>query len=86
MTVGEVMVQIDGEITRDFIYYLESKGYINPEKIATPSGKIQRRGYSENDVLKIGLIWEYYKQGFTPGVAYRKALAEAESQQLRLWG
>jgi len=85
MTIGQVMAQIDGEIARDFIYYLENKGYIDPEKITTPSRKIQRREYSEDDVLKIRLIWGYYEQGFSPRVAYEKALAECKSKQLRLW-
>ena len=86
MTIGEVMDQIDEGITRDFIYYLERAGYIHPQKTPSPSGKIQRRRYTENDVLKIKLMWKYYDEGrFTPRVAYEKASAESKSNQLGLW-
>jgi len=85
MRIGELIARIDKRIPREFIYYLESKGYINPDKVVAPSGKILRHEYSEDDVFKTKLIWKYYQEGFSPRVAYIKASEECKKTQLKLW-
>jgi len=82
MRTGEVLQQIEG-LTKDLLYYFESKGYVKPRKIRYTM--VERNDYSEEDFRKIQLIWHYYSQGFRPRVAYEKAMADYNSGQLNLW-
>ncbi len=68
------------QITRDTLYYLEKKGFIEPEK--TRAGKKLLREYSEKDVRKVELIWKHLKMGFKYEVAYEKALEELNNPGL----
>jgi DNA-binding transcriptional MerR regulator len=72
MTTSELLRIVD--IPRDRLYYLEHKGYISPRKV--PRGELQAREYSDEEVLKVKLIWKYLQQGFKHRVAYAKALEE----------
>jgi len=82
MRTGEVLKQVEG-LTKDLLYYFESKGYIKPQKIRYTI--LERNDYSEEDLRKIRLIWHYYSQGFRPRVAYEKAMTDYNSGQLHLW-
>jgi hypothetical protein len=44
-------------------------------------GDLEAREYSSQDVVMIRLIWKYLKQGFKHKAAYRKALAEFNSEK-----
>ena len=68
------------QITRDTLYYLEKKGFIEPKK--TKTGKKLIREYSEEDVRKVELIWKHLKMGFKYEVAYGKALEELSNPGL----
>jgi DNA-binding transcriptional MerR regulator len=72
MKTGEVINKIG--IPSHKLYYLERKGYIHPERIRM--GDLESRDYSENELLKIQLIWKYLKIGYKHRVAYQKALEE----------
>jgi DNA-binding transcriptional MerR regulator len=82
MRTGEVLQQVDG-MTKDLLYYFESKGYVKPRKIEY--ARVERNDYSDDDLKKIKLIWRYYSQGFRPRVAYEKAMADYNNTQLPLW-
>jgi DNA-binding transcriptional MerR regulator len=77
MKTSEILQKID--IPRHKLYYLEQKGYIAPKR--TPMGDLEAREYSSQDVVMIRLIWKYLKQGFKHKAAYRKALAEFNSEK-----
>jgi DNA-binding transcriptional MerR regulator len=72
MTTGELLKQID--IPRHKLYYLEQKGYVTPKRI--PMGDLQAREYSEDDLVKVRLIWKYLKKGFKHKIAHKKAMEE----------
>ncbi len=76
MKTAEILEQVN--IPRHKLYYLEQKGYIHPRRI--PMGDLEVREYSAEDVLKIKLIWKYLRRGFKHKVAYRKAMADLESE------
>lgn len=78
MRTNELLSLVD--IPRHKLYYLESKGYVTPERF--PMGDIEAREYSDEDIEKIRAIWKYLKQGFKHRVAYQKALAELQLQQV----
>jgi hypothetical protein len=82
MTTGELLQQVEG-LTKDLLYYFESKGYIKPRKVYY--ARVERNDYSEDDLRKVQLIWHYYSQGFRSRVAYEKAMADYNSGQLSLW-
>jgi hypothetical protein len=75
MKTAEILKKID--IPRHKLYYLEQKGYISPKRI--PMGDLEAREYSEEDILKIKLIWKYLKRGFKHKMAYQKAIAEMKA-------
>lgn len=74
MKTADVLREV--KIPRDKLYYLENKGYIKPRRI--PKGEMEVREYSQEDVVKIKLIWKYLQQGFKHRIAYQKALEELE--------
>jgi len=76
MKTAEILKIID--IPRHKLYYLEQKGYISPKRI--PMGDLEAREYSEEDILKIKLIWKYLKRGFKHKMAYQKAIEELKSK------
>lgn len=61
-------------IPRHKLYYLEQKGYVTPKKI--PIGDLEAREYTDEDALKIKLIWKYLRKGFKHKIAYQKAMEE----------
>lgn len=75
MKTAEILKKVD--IPRHKLYYLEQKGYISPKRIQM--GDLEAREYSEEDVLKIKLIWKYLKRGFKHKMAYQKALEEMKA-------
>ena len=75
MKTSEILRKID--IPRHKLYYLEQKGYIAPRRI--PMGDLEAREYSEEDVLKIKLIWKYLKRGFKHKTAHQKAVEEMKT-------
>jgi DNA-binding transcriptional MerR regulator len=75
MKTAEVLGHID--IPRHKLYYLEQKGYIHPKRI--PMGDLEAREYTDEDVIKVRLIWKYLKKGFKHKIAYRKAMDELNS-------
>ncbi|MBI3812389.1 MAG: MerR family transcriptional regulator [Nitrospirae bacterium] len=76
MKTAEILKKVD--IPRHKLYYLEQKGYISPKRI--PMGDLEAREYSEEDTLKIKLIWKYLKRGFKHKMAYQKAIEELKSK------
>jgi DNA-binding transcriptional MerR regulator len=75
MKTAEILKKID--IPRHKLYYLEQKGYISPKRI--PMGDLEAREYSEEDILKIKLIWKYLKRGFKHKMAYHKTIEEMKA-------
>ena len=75
MKTAEILKKVD--IPRHKLYYLEQKGYITPKRI--PMGDLESREYSEEDILKIRLIWKYLKRGFKHKTAYQKANEEMKA-------
>jgi DNA-binding transcriptional MerR regulator len=74
MKTAEILKKVD--IPRHRLYYLEQKGYITPKRV--PMGDLEAREYSEEDTLKIKLIWKYLKRGFKHKIAYQKAIEELD--------
>jgi DNA-binding transcriptional MerR regulator len=72
MRTKEVLKRIG--IPSHKLYYLEQKGYINPGRIRT--GELESRDYSEEDTVKVQLIWKYLKIGYKHKVAYQKVMEE----------
>lgn len=79
MKTAEILEQID--IPRHKLYYLEQKGYVVPKRV--PMGDLEAREYSQEDVVKVKLIWKYLKKGFRHKVAYRKAMEEMNGESGR---
>ena len=67
------------KIPRHKLYYLEQKGYVTPKKV--PMGDLETRVYTEQDLMKVKLIWKYLKEGFKHKVAYEKAMKEMPKAQ-----
>ncbi|MEW6408536.1 MAG: MerR family transcriptional regulator [Nitrospirota bacterium] len=80
MKTTEILQQVG--IPRHKLYYLEQKGYISPLRIQM--GELESREYSEDDFIKIKLIWKYLKEGFKHRVAYQKAMEELKGYTLNL--
>ena len=75
MKTSEILREID--IPRHKLYYLEQKGYVAPNRI--PMGDLEAREYSQEDLIKIKLIWKYLTTGFKHKIAYQKAMKELSS-------
>ena len=73
MTTGEVLNKINN-LTRDILYYWEAKGYVKPRKYQR--GRVDKRDYSERDLLLITTMFKYYEKGFPPKKSYEKAIEE----------
>jgi len=73
MQLKEILNLIPG-LAKDFVYYLENKGYIHPRKIQ--KDRISRREYSRRDYEIIASIFKYYKRGYPPKVAYQLVTKE----------
>jgi len=72
MNTSELLKKI--KIPRHKLYYLEQKGYINPNR--RPMGDLEAREFSQSDFEKIKIIWKYLKQEYKHKIAYRKAMEE----------
>jgi DNA-binding transcriptional MerR regulator len=80
MKTSEILEKV--KIPRHKLYYLEQKGYVMPKR--TPMGDLEAREYSEEDLIKIRLIWKYLQKGFKHKVAYTKAMQEMVEMQQRV--
>ncbi len=80
MRTPELLAKID--IPRQHLYYLEQKGYIQPQK--TVIGDKEFRDYTEEDAKKVALIWKYLKKGFKYKIAFEKAMEELSDPQMNL--
>lgn len=72
MELKHILEEVPG-LSRRLVYYLEARGYINPEKIKKQ--RIARREYSQNDLEVIKGVWHYYNRGYALQVAYDLATA-----------
>lgn len=77
MRTGEVLKQIPS-LTKDFLYYLESKNYITPRQIR--KARLCRRDYSEADVQLIRRAFDLYNKGYTPRMAIVIARSSEEAE------
>jgi DNA-binding Lrp family transcriptional regulator len=73
MQLKEILNQIPG-VGKDFVYYLEDKGYIHPRKIQ--KDRISRREYSRRNYEIIASVFKYYKRGYPPKIAYQLVTKE----------
>lgn len=76
MKIGEVLKRIPG-VTKRFLYYLEAKGYIQPQQV--PKARLSRRDYSEADVRLIRRVFGLYHKGYTPRVAIQIAKSSEQA-------
>jgi DNA-binding Lrp family transcriptional regulator len=67
MRLQEVLNRVEG-LEKRFVYYLESQGYIHPQKLQ--KARIARRDYSPADLERIRGIWHYYERGISVQRAY----------------
>lgn len=74
MKTSEILGKID--IPRHKLYYLEQKGYISPSRI--PMGDLEAREYSEEDLVRIRLVWKFLKKGFKHKIAFQMAIKEMD--------
>ena len=81
MRLQAVLNQIEG-LEKRFVYYLESQGYIQPQKLQKT--RIARRDYSVADLERIRGIWHYYQRGISVQRAYELVTREACGRGLRL--
>ena len=70
MDLKDVLRQVPG-LNRRFVYYLESQGYIRPKRL--PKRRIDRRDYSDDDVVVVRETWRYYSRGLSLQAAARLA-------------
>jgi len=75
LELKEVLAAVPG-LPKRLVYYLESLGYIQPQKV--PKARIARRDYSATDLQRLRALWRYYQRGFSLQHAYRLATREAE--------
>jgi DNA-binding transcriptional MerR regulator len=68
MELKYVLAEVPG-LNRQFVYYLESQGYIRPAKI--PRTRISRRSYEAEDVRLIREMWRYYQRGYSVQAAHQ---------------
>lgn len=62
MRLQEVLNGVPG-LEKRFVYYLESQGYIQPQKLQ--KARISRRDYSLADLERTRGIWHYYQRGIS---------------------
>ena len=74
MRLQEVLNQIEG-LEKRFVYYLESQGYIHPQKLQ--KARIARRDYSLADLERVRGIWHYYQRGISVQRAHELVTREA---------
>lgn len=67
MRLQEVLNGVPG-LEKRFVYYLESQGYIQPQKLQ--KARISRRDYSLADLERTRGIWHYYQRGISVQRAY----------------
>jgi DNA-binding Lrp family transcriptional regulator len=73
MRLQDILAAVPG-LEKRFVHYLESQGYIAPEKLQKAS--IARRDYSEGDLDRIRGIWRYYQRGISIARAYELVARE----------
>ena len=61
MELRQLLEQAPG-VTKRFVYYLETQGYIHPTRI--PKKRISRRDYAEADLRTILDVWRFYQRGY----------------------
>jgi DNA-binding Lrp family transcriptional regulator len=67
MRLQDVLAAVPG-VEKRFVHYLESQGYIHPEKLQKT--RIARRDYSLEDLERVRGIWRYYQRGMSVQRAY----------------
>jgi DNA-binding Lrp family transcriptional regulator len=73
MELKQVLAEVPG-LNRQFVYYLESQGYIRPLKV--PRARIARRYYRDEDVRVLRDVWRYYQRGYSVQASYRLSRRE----------
>ena len=73
MRLQDILAAVPG-LEKRFVHYLESQGYIAPEKLQ--KARIARRDYSEGDLDRIRGIWRYYQRGISIARAYELVARE----------
>ena len=73
MRLQDILAAVPG-LEKRFVHYLESQGYIAPEKLQKT--RIARRDYSESDLDRIREIWRYYQRGISIARAYELVARE----------
>jgi DNA-binding Lrp family transcriptional regulator len=68
--LNAILVEAPG-MPRRFVYYLEARGFIQPEKVW--KRRIARREYSTSDAAVVRETWRYYQRGFSVRSAYEMA-------------
>src|SRR5262249_52062847 len=71
-----VLAAVPG-LQRQFVYYLESQGYIAPERL--PRARIAHRDYSSDDLRVVRDMWRYYQEGFSLQAARQLSTRAQES-------
>ena len=71
MELKHVLGQVPG-LTKRFVYYLESQGYIRPIKV--PKKRIARRDYAESDLRLIQDVWRFHQRGYAVQRAHAMAI------------
>ena len=71
---GELLARQGRTVAFHTLHYLESQGYIAPEKLQ--KARIARRDYSEGDLDRIRGIWRYYQRGISIARAYELVARE----------
>jgi DNA-binding transcriptional MerR regulator len=75
MNTTEVRAKL--KIPRETLYYLEFKGYIQPQK--SEVGRKEFRDYSPEEFRKLETIWKYIQEGYRYKDAYNRALKELDN-------
>jgi len=74
LNTSEVLRRFPG-LTRDLLYFWERHNWISPNRSKRQS--LARREYPEEEVRKIGIMFEAYQAGFTPHKAFEMTAAPA---------
>ena len=72
MNTGELLNALGAKLPRQELYYLEAQGFIRAKKHRI--GKTYRREWPEEVIPRLERYWSFREQGFTPRVAWEKAM------------
>jgi len=71
MDTGELVSALGVSFPRQELYYLESQGFLRPQKRRV--GKTLKRDWPAEIIPTLRVYWELREQGFPPRVAWEKA-------------